>query len=131
MLSALVEHASGRANAWQKSVVGMGVFTHEAGIHVDGLMKDRRNYEGLNPEQVGRQHHMVLGKHSGTKLLSKQYRSLGIDLEELESSLLLSKLRRFSTENKRSPTKDELYRFYEELDYFTPSSMPRLAGEAQ
>ncbi|MAA58729.1 MAG: homocitrate synthase, partial [Pseudomonadales bacterium] len=39
-LSSLVEQASGRYVGWQKSIVGQGVFTHEAGIHVDGLLKD-------------------------------------------------------------------------------------------
>ena len=38
-LSAKVASASGRAIPWQKSVVGAGAFTHEAGIHVDGLLK--------------------------------------------------------------------------------------------
>ena len=46
--------------AWQKSVVGAGVFTHEAGIHVDGLLKDRRNYENFAPEELGRRHQLVL-----------------------------------------------------------------------
>ena len=41
--------ASGRQVAWQKSLVGEGVFTHEAGIHVDGLLKNRLNYQGIDP----------------------------------------------------------------------------------
>ena len=36
---------------WQKSVVGAGVFTHEAGIHVDGLLKDPANYQGFDPQR--------------------------------------------------------------------------------
>lgn len=114
-LSALVEQCSGRAVSWQKSVVGEGVFTHEAGIHVDGLMKDRRNYEGLNPEQVGRTHNLVLGKHSGSSMIRASYYDLGIEVNELESASLLARVRQFSTEFKRSPTKGELFLFYEEL----------------
>lgn len=114
-LSQLVEKASGRAVSWQKSVVGEGVFTHESGIHVDGLMKDRKNYEGLNPEELGRSHHLVLGKHSGSRLLRQSYSELGISLSELEATSLLTRVRRFSTENKRAPSRGELFLFYEDL----------------
>ncbi|WP_018013656.1 homocitrate synthase [Teredinibacter turnerae] len=114
-LSHLVELASGRAVSWQKSVVGEGVFTHESGIHVDGLIKDRRNYEGLNPEELGRSHHLVLGKHSGSRLLRDSYLDLGISLSEYEATSLLTRVRRFSTENKRSPSRGELFLFYEDL----------------
>jgi homocitrate synthase NifV len=48
-----------------KSIVGEAVFTHESGIHVDGLLKDRGNYEAFQPEELGREHRLVLGKHSG------------------------------------------------------------------
>jgi len=114
-LSALVEQASGRANAWQKSVVGDGVFTHESGIHVDGLMKDRSNYEGLNPAELGRDHDLVLGKHSGSKLLLEHYAKLGIYPNKSESDTLLMMLREFSTNTKRSPTSNDLFDFYSQI----------------
>ncbi len=114
-ISALVEMASGRRVAWQKSVVGAGVFTHEAGIHVDGLMKDRKNYEGLNPDELGRSHSLVLGKHSGTHMVRSSYEALGIPLQPWEVPLLLSRIRHFSTTYKRSPTPQELEWFYQQL----------------
>ena len=114
-LSRSVETASGRAIGWQKSVVGAGVFTHEAGIHVDGLIKDKNNYEGLDPEELGRSHNLVLGKHSGSTMLCHSYRKLGIDLNKQQSADLLAEVRRFSTEFKRSPTADELLIFYDDL----------------
>lgn len=125
-LSTLVEHCSGRAIGWQKSVVGAGVFTHESGIHVDGLLKNKHNYEGLNPERIGREHSMVLGKHSGTHFIKKSYSYLGIELSELESTSLLMRVRRFSTENKRSPTVRELFGFYEELS--CAAVLPSIGG---
>jgi homocitrate synthase NifV len=60
-----VARASGRPVAAGKSIVGDAVFTHESGIHVDGLLKDRGNYEAFQPEELGREHRLVLGKHSG------------------------------------------------------------------
>jgi len=114
-ISALVEQASGRQVAWQKSVVGAGVFTHEAGIHVDGLLKHRRNYEGLNPDELGRSHSLVLGKHSGAHMVELSYRELGIELQQWQSRALLGCIRRFSTQTKRSPQSADLQGFYQQL----------------
>ncbi|SMF28735.1 homocitrate synthase NifV [Alteromonadaceae bacterium Bs31] len=114
-LSRMVEKASGRSVSWQKSVVGGGVFTHESGIHVDGLIKDRKNYEGLNPEELGRNHSLVLGKHSGRHQLRSSYKKLGIALTDFEASNLLARVRKFSTEYKRGPDKGELYNFYRQM----------------
>lgn len=119
-LSQLVEHASGRSVAWQKSVVGPGVFTHEAGIHVDGLMKDVRNYQGLDPIVVGRKHTMVLGKHSGKHLLRSIYGELGIEPTAQELDILLARLRHFSMQQKRAPLRGELLDWFDALRAQTP-----------
>jgi homocitrate synthase NifV len=63
-VSQLVELYSGRMLQASKPIVGTMVFSHEAGIHVDGLMKDRRNYTYLDPNLLGREHKVVMGKHS-------------------------------------------------------------------
>ncbi len=128
-ISALVEKASGRQVAWQKSVVGAGVFTHEAGIHVDGLLKHRANYEGLNPDVLGRSHSLVLGKHSGAHMVRSSYQALGIVLDDFQTQLLLSRIRAFSTAFKRSPQPAELEQFYRQLGESTPAAVaPRAAG---
>ncbi len=64
----------------QRVATGPGVFTHEAGIHVDGLLKDPRNYQGIDPAELGRSHELVLGKHSGTQTVIAVYSKLGIHL---------------------------------------------------
>ncbi|TBU98789.1 homocitrate synthase [Stutzerimonas kirkiae] len=114
-ISALVEQASGRQVAWHKSVVGAGVFTHEAGIHVDGLLKHRSNYQGLDPDELGRSHSLVLGKHSGSRMVEASYRAMGIELLEWQSRALLGRIRAFSTLTKRSPQTFELESFYRQL----------------
>jgi homocitrate synthase NifV len=115
-LSKLVEQASGRAVGWQKSIVGQGVFTHEAGIHVDGLLKDPRNYQGLDPGELGRSHEMVLGKHSGKHMVRRAYREAGIELEEWQISPLLQQVRKQVTKTKRSPEPSELVNIYQTLN---------------
>ncbi|MEJ2677473.1 MAG: homocitrate synthase [Gemmatimonadota bacterium] len=107
-LSRAVERASGRPLSWQKSLVGEGAFTHEAGIHVDGLLKDARNYQGVDPAVVGRAHRFVLGKHSGRRALHQACRDLGIALGSREAVLLLEEVRGFVTRAKRAPTGAEL-----------------------
>ena len=124
-LSRLVEQASGRYVGWQKSIVGQGVFTHEAGIHVDGLLKDARNYQGLDPSEVGREHRMVLGKHSGKHMLVKAYQDLGVELAEWQVPILLQQVRSDVTRTKRSPqAKDLLLRYVALVNGQTKPAQP-------
>lgn len=107
-LSERVASASGRPVPWQKSVVGAGAFTHEAGIHVDGLLKHPDNYQGFDPREVGQIHRIVLGKHSGSRGVMAVYASLGIALGDRQCQELVVAVRRFVTEHKRVPREDEL-----------------------
>ncbi len=107
-LSARVASASGRPVGWQKSVVGEGVFTHEAGIHVDGLIKNPDNYQGFDPQLVGREHRIVLGKHSGRRAVQLVMARLGRLLDDVEADSMLDRVRGFVAAYKRPPTDLEL-----------------------
>lgn len=111
-ISELVARASGRPVAAGKSIVGSAVFAHESGIHVDGLLKDRRNYEAFAPEEVGRSHRLVLGKHSGSAAVIDRYARLGITLAANDVPVLLERIRAHAATTKREPTTDELMRFH-------------------
>lgn len=114
-LSERVARASGRPVGWHKSVVGEGAFTHEAGVHVDGLLKDILNYQSLDPQDVGRQHTLVLGKHSGANGVIAAYSKLGLMLDRAQAGFLLPRIRAFVTRIKRAPFPVELVAFYFEL----------------
>ena len=114
-VSRQVEKASGRTVPWHKSIVGEGAFKHEAGIHVDGLIKDPMNYQGINPLDVGRQHEFVLGKHSGASAVCNAYANIGIKLDKFSAALIIPHIRNFVTSNKRSPSYYELECFYNEI----------------
>ena len=101
--------------AWHKSLIGEGVFLHEAGIHVDGLLKDIRNYQGVDPLLLGRQHQFVLGKHSGTASVIKVYADIGIDLKRDEAELLLAQIRAYTCRTKQVPQADYLVSLYHEM----------------
>ncbi len=114
-VSQLVAAASGRPLPWHKSIVGEGVFTHESGIHVDGILKDPLNYQGVDPASVGRKHTLVLGKHSGSSAVLSTYAEMGILLSREQANSLLPSIRRFASTNKRAPSSVELSAFYSSL----------------
>jgi len=111
-ISRRVAHASGRPVAANKSIVGEAVFTHEAGIHVDGLLKNVLNYQSFDPAVVGREHHLVLGKHSGGRAVKDAYARMGITLSDDEAGLMLMHIRNHTVCTKLPPTSEDLQRFY-------------------
>jgi homocitrate synthase NifV len=111
-ISHLVARASGRSVAPNKSIVGEAVFTHEAGIHVDGLLKNASTYEGFDPSELGRERRTVLGKHSGSQAVRKAYGELGFLLDDDGlMRRLLAHIREHAMRAKRSPTAGELRNF--------------------
>ncbi len=67
-----------------KAIVGRNAFAHEAGIHQDGVIKDRRTYEIMTPADVGVESTLVLGKHSGRHAVKKRCEDLGYALSRFE-----------------------------------------------
>jgi 2-isopropylmalate synthase len=68
-----------------KAIVGRNAFAHEAGIHQDGVLKDRRTYEIMRAEDVGVPWQpLVLGKHSGRHAVQKRCADLGLMLSPTE-----------------------------------------------
>jgi 2-isopropylmalate synthase len=66
-----------------KAIVGANAFAHEAGIHQDGVLKEKTTYEIMRPESVGiSQSILVLGKHSGRHAFRERIKSLGYELSE-------------------------------------------------
>lgn len=116
-LSQRVAAAANRPLSWQKSLVGEGAFTHEAGIHVDGLLKHPLNYQGVDPAELGRSHRLVLGKHSGAHAVRNVFAALGLTLDQEQANALLQHIRSFVGQHKRTPEVDELKAFYRDLSH--------------
>ena len=74
-------HEAVQAN---KAIVGRNAFAHEAGIHQDGVIKDRRTYEIMRPEDIGAESTLVLGKHSGRHAVKRRCAQLGFELTRFE-----------------------------------------------
>lgn len=87
--SRLLSHITGIVVQPNKAIVGANAFAHEAGIHQDGLLKERQTYEIMTPESIGLPSHtLVMGKHSGRHAFRERLKSLGYDLskENLEKA---------------------------------------------
>jgi 2-isopropylmalate synthase len=80
--SEMLTKLTGQPVQVNKAVVGRNAFAHEAGIHQDGVLKDRRTYEIMRAEDVGAPWNpLVLGKHSGRHAVQKRCAELGFTLE--------------------------------------------------
>ena len=83
--SQMLTRLTGEAVQANKAIVGRNAFAHEAGIHQDGMLKDRRTYEIMNAEDVGvPKSTLVLGKHSGRHAVQKRCEDLGLALSKFE-----------------------------------------------
>ena len=79
--SRLLSHITGIHVQPNKAIVGENAFAHEAGIHQDGVLKEKTTYEIMKPEDIGRaSNKLVLGKHSGRHALAARLKDLGFDL---------------------------------------------------
>ncbi len=92
-LSKMVESASSIKLARNKPIVGEAVFSHESGIHVDGLIKDSRTYEFISPSELGRESKFVLGKTSGKAAVKNELEKRGIKFDNDKVVNILKKLR--------------------------------------
>ncbi|MCA9810758.1 MAG: 2-isopropylmalate synthase, partial [Candidatus Dadabacteria bacterium] len=80
--SRLVTQVTGVSVQPNKAIVGANAFAHEAGIHQDGVLKERITYEIMNPEDVGiPSNKLVLGKHSGRHAFKDRLEEYGYFLE--------------------------------------------------
>jgi 2-isopropylmalate synthase len=86
--SRLVANITGIQVQRNKAIVGQNAFAHEAGIHQDGMLKERTTYEIMRPEDVGfSMSDLVLGKHSGRAALVDRAKAMGYSLtgEQLDT----------------------------------------------
>ncbi len=80
--SEMLTKLTGQPVQVNKAIVGRNAFAHEAGIHQDGVLKDRRTYEIMSAADVGAPWNpLVLGKHSGRHAVQKRCAALGFILE--------------------------------------------------
>ncbi|MGJ4946300.1 homocitrate synthase [Bradyrhizobium sp. HKCCYLS1011] len=90
----VVAAAAARTIPLNKAIVGEHVFTHESGIHVDGLLKDQRTYQALDPKLFGRANRIVIGKHSGLSAITALLSDLRLQASADEAQRILARVRK-------------------------------------
>src|SRR5207247_10207515 len=82
-VSALVARETGIPVQPNKAVIGANAFAHASGIHQDGVLKDKLNYEIMRPEEVGMgESRIVLSTRSGRRAVQFRLAELGYHLAE-------------------------------------------------
>jgi homocitrate synthase NifV len=104
----LVATAAARPVPANKAIVGEHIFTHESGIHVDGLLKDRNTYQSLDPALLGLAHRFVIGKHSGLAAISACLSDLHLEANPAQCGAILARVRKYAVTTKRPVTAEEL-----------------------
>ena len=115
-VSEYVSKASGRELPAWKAIVGTNMFAHESGIHVDGAIKNPLNYEVFQPNEVGLQRQLVIGKHSGKASLVNKFKEYDIELDKEMAEYMLTKVRELSVMLKRSLFDKELVQIYHDAE---------------
>jgi 2-isopropylmalate synthase len=99
--SKLLTSVTGAVVQANKAIVGANAFAHEAGIHQDGILKQRETYEIMNPADVGLvETNLVLGKHSGRHAFSDKLKELGIELTSDELNKAFERFKKLADQKK-------------------------------
>jgi len=95
-------------------IVGDRIFSHESGIHMDGMMKNKSAYEPFEAEEVGSVREFPIGKHSGTGTIAYHLGKFGISAEKKNLTSMLPMIRDMVTMRKQVLTPFELQKLYQE-----------------
>ncbi|PHS03371.1 MAG: 2-isopropylmalate synthase [Blastopirellula sp.] len=99
--SRLVSSITGLQVQRNKAIVGRNAFAHEAGIHQDGMLKERTTYEIMRPEDVGlSKTDLVLGKHSGRAALADRAKALGYHLSGEQLQVVFEEFKKLADKKK-------------------------------
>ena len=116
-LAILVAEAAGVSLSLTAPIIGERIFSHESGIHADGMMKNGSAYEPFGAEEVGTVREYPIGKHSGTGTILYHLKKLGIHAEKNALQGLLPLIREIVTSRKRVLSNIELVKMYREFVY--------------
>jgi len=99
--SHLVEKLTGYSVQRCKAIVGANAFAHEAGIHQDGMLKDAKTYQIMDPTELGLVMTLPLGKHSGRHAFALACAEAGIQIEGDELNEAFKRFKQLADERKQ------------------------------
>ena len=92
-LSAYLEKVSGCFLAPNKPVTGQNAFTHKSGVHTNGVLKDPRTYESMDPGLIGRERKIVIDKYTGKRAVSAKLEEYGIRLSMVDLEKIVEEIK--------------------------------------
>ena len=120
--SRLVSTLTGMKVQANKAVVGNNAFAHEAGIHQDGVLKERTTYEIMNPAMVGlSRSNLVMGKHSGRHAFRQRLEDMGFSLSDEELDHAFEHFKKLA-DKKSDITDEDIEAIVEEEMHLVPDS---------
>lgn len=114
-ISRFVAEASGMPVAPTRSIVGRHMFTHESGIHVDGVLKYPYTYESFMPDEIGASRRIIIGKHSGKHAVWDKLKELDIDVDKQQLLEIVAIIKKSAESRKSSITDEELKKIANEV----------------
>ncbi len=124
--SRLVSRLTGYPIQFNKAVVGRNAFAHESGIHQHGVLRDRETYEIMDPDAIGHQSMIVLGKHSGRAAFSDALARMGITLEDDDHARAFARFKELA--DRKGEISEEGLRAIVEEETGVASELIRLVG---
>lgn len=100
-VSRLVSQLTGIRLQPNKAIVGENAFSHEAGIHVHGILSESSTYEPMRPEIVGKERSIVMGKHSGAHAVESRLKEYGLSLDSDQIKELVKKVKKYAESGKK------------------------------
>ena len=89
-----------------KPIVGANSFMHEAGIHTDGMIKDKETYESVKPEDYGRKTEFWIGRKSGSAAVRKKYAQLNLSFDDEIFNKIFERFKTFADKKKEITDSD-------------------------
>ncbi|HET6399293.1 MAG TPA: homoaconitate hydratase [Candidatus Thermoplasmatota archaeon] len=114
-LSRRVEEVSGVPVAFNKAVVGSNAFTHESGIHTDGVIKNTLTYEPMQVEELGRRRRFVFGKHTGTRAVEARLQEAGLSASKEQLLAIANEIKTYTEAHTKEAVR-EFIQYYRAWD---------------
>lgn len=100
-----------------KPIVGEFCFSHESGLHINAIIAHPRTYEPINPQHVGRQRRLYLGKFSGAGSINEKLHALGLNLPDEIVKKLVTEVKRIREETPKEENRNKFNQVKELLRY--------------
>ncbi|HYS71244.1 MAG TPA: homoaconitate hydratase [Thermoplasmata archaeon] len=114
-VSRLVEQLSGIPVAVNKAVVGYNAFSHESGIHADGVIKHTGTYEPIQPERIGRERRFIFGKHTGSTVVQDKLQKHGVEVTKDQLAAIVAGIKELA-ESRRKEEQTAFIEMYRERE---------------